>query len=62
MKEIEKRRDGYRAEILTLISDAEKVLGEGFSISCGVTNETVVPSFVRKASRGFRLYDKRVKE
>lgn len=62
LKEIEKRRDGYRSEILTLINDAEKVLGEGFSISCGVTNETVVPSFVRKASRGFRLYDKRVKE
>lgn len=62
MKEIEKRRDSYRAEILTLIGDAEKVLGESFSISCGVTKETVVPSFVRKSSRGFRLHDKKVKE
>lgn len=59
--EYAKRKKEIRAEILSLIGDAEKVRGEGLSISCGMSKETVVKEFTRKASRMFRVTIKETK-
>lgn len=61
IKELEGQRAGCKAQLLTLIGDAEKVIDPMFSISAGVTSETVVESFVRKAFRNFRVTWKKVK-
>ncbi len=53
-KEAEGRKDAAKAEILTLIGDAEKVLGEGFSITAGLVGPTRV-EFDRKGYRNFRV-------
>ena len=59
-KEAEAERDAAKAEMLTLIGDAEKVLGAGFSISAGVIAGGTV-SFERKPYRGFRVSVKKEK-
>lgn len=52
-KEIEEKRDALKAEMLTMIGDAEKVIGDGFTISAGIIGECPI-SYVRKAYRMFR--------
>lgn len=59
------RKDAARAEILTLIGDASKVLGNGWTLSCGETKGSpgtlVVPEMIgtyvgaRAGYRNFRL-------
>lgn len=51
-------KDAAKAQILTLIGDAEKVLGEGYTISAGVTPPTLIEAYTRKAFRNFRIFIK----
>lgn len=52
-REGEERKDAAKAEILTIIRDAEKVVGDGFSISAGVVAGGHV-EYDRKPYRNFR--------
>jgi predicted phage-related endonuclease len=52
-KLIEEERDAIKAQILLKIGDAEKVEGNGFTISCGIIGECPV-SYIRKAYRMFK--------
>lgn len=52
------KKSSAKAEILTLIGDAEKVLGDGWSISAGLIGE-VEMKFTRKAYRNFKPYFKK---
>lgn len=52
-KQIETERDGIKAQILLKIGDAEKVDGDGYTISCGIIGECPI-SYVRKAYRTFK--------
>jgi len=56
-----KDRDAFKAELLTKIGDAEKVLATGFTISAGMVGETEV-SYTRKAYRNVRVTAKKKKE
>lgn len=49
-------KEGVKAQILTLIGDAEKVLGNGFTISASVTPPTLIEAYTRKAFRNFRIF------
>lgn len=52
-KEAGTRKDAAKAELLTLIGDAEKVLGDGWTISAGVVAEAEI-SYTRKPYRMFK--------
>lgn len=54
-------KQGIKAQILTLIEDAEKVVGDGFTISAGVRPPTLVEAYTREAYRDFRVYMKKDK-
>lgn len=54
IKELEENKEATKAELLTLIRDAEKVKGNGYTISAGITAESQV-SFTRKSFRNFRI-------
>lgn len=54
IKEMEAKRSECRAEILTMMGDASKMLGDGYAISAGTIKETEV-CYVRKAYRDFRI-------
>ena len=60
VKEAELKKDSAKAEILTLIGDSEKVIGEKFSISAGITGPAHV-SYDREAFRNFRINWKKEK-
>lgn len=49
-----KRKEEAKAKMMVLVGDAEKVIGNGFSISAGEVAPTVV-SFERKGYRNFRI-------
>ena len=49
-------KDGIKAELLTLIQNAEKVTGDGFTISAGMTPPTLIEAYTRKAFRSFRIF------
>lgn len=51
-KEAEAARDAIKAECLTLIGDAEKVLGDGWSISAGI----VGPAHIEYDRPGYRTF------
>lgn len=53
-KQIKAQKDAAKAEILTIIDDAEKVKGEMFTISAGVIGEKEI-SFTRKPYRNFKI-------
>lgn len=53
------RKDAAKAEILTLIKDAEKVLGNGFSISAGTVGSAPI-AYTREGYRTFRVNWKKV--
>lgn len=55
MKEADAKRKAVKAEILTLIGDAEKVQGPGFSISAGIVGESP-RNFIMPAYRNCRIY------
>ena len=55
------RRDAIKAELLTKVGDAEKVLGLGFSIDCGITGACHM-DFDRAAFRRFTLRFKKEKK
>ena len=59
-KQATKEKKAAKAQILSIISDAEKVKGETFSISAGVVGPAEV-SFTREAFRSFRVYFKKGK-
>jgi putative phage-type endonuclease len=54
IKEREAKCDAIKAEILTIIGDAEKVLGDGWTITAGVVGECPV-SYIRQEYRNFRF-------
>lgn len=53
-------RDGFKSRMLMRMQDAEKVVGDGFTISAGVIGEAEV-SYVRKPYRMFKPAWKKVK-
>jgi putative phage-type endonuclease len=59
VSEIIKRHDetkaGYKAEILTLIGDVEKVKGEMFTISAGLTGPAHIEAYERAGFRNFKV-------
>jgi putative phage-type endonuclease len=58
-KEAKKEKDGVRAQILTLIEDAEKVYADGFTITAGLIPPTLVEAFTKKGYRDFKVYAKK---
>lgn len=55
VKQWSEKQDAIKAELLTLIGEAEKCKGEGYSISAGIVGETEI-SYTRKAYRNLRLF------
>lgn len=53
IKEKQSSRDAIKAELLTIIGDAEKVTGDNFTISAGIVAETPI-SYTRSAYRMFK--------
>lgn len=60
-KEWEAKKQAAKARILTLIGDAERVIGEGFSISAGMIGPCEV-KYAREGYRDFRINVKKTKE
>lgn len=56
------QKKALKAEILTYIQDAEKVVGDGFSISAKEIKSTLVETYERKGYRDFRVNWKKAKE
>lgn len=56
----EDQAKGAKAELLTLIGEAEKVVGERFSISAGLIGPAHV-EYEREGYRDFRIYTKKIK-
>lgn len=57
----EEKKEAVRAEILTVIGDAEKVIGEGFTISTNLVGPKLIEAHERKGFRNFRVNFKKVK-
>ena len=57
VSEIEKK--ALKAQILTIVGDAEKIVGEGFSISAGMTAPAYIEAYERKGFRAMRIYWKK---
>lgn len=49
-----------KAELLTLIGDAEKVLADGYSVSAGLVGPAEIPAYTRDGYRNFRVTAKKV--
>lgn len=58
----EKEKKAIKAEILMRIGGAEKVIGNGFSISCGTVAAKLIESYERAAYRSFRVSERKSKE
>jgi putative phage-type endonuclease len=54
-KEADEKKSAAKAEILTLVGSAEKVLGETFTISAGLTGPTRIEAYERKGFRNFKI-------
>lgn len=61
MKKQTEIKDSVKAEILTMIGDAEKVIGDGFSISAGVQGPVHIEAYERAGFRQFKPYFKKTK-
>lgn len=61
VKALDTKKDEIKARLLEQIQDAEKVAGDTYTISAGITPEAKV-SYTRKAFRNFRITNKRGKE
>lgn len=55
LKNIDEQKARLKAEILELVGDCEKVIGDGFSIFMGVVAPGRVEAFERKGYRSFRV-------
>jgi putative phage-type endonuclease len=55
------RKDTARAKLLQMIGTAEKVLCDGYTISCGLVSEAEIPAYTRRGYRNFRITQKRAK-
>ena len=51
----DKKKKELKAKLLTIIDDAEKAIGNGFSISAGLIAPTWVEAYERKGFRNFRV-------
>lgn len=60
-KLLDEEKKGYKAQMLTIIGDAEKVIAPGFSISAGIIGPTHV-EYEREGYRDFRSYIKKEKK
>jgi len=54
-KDAKARKSAVKAEVFTLVGNAEKVYGSDFTISCKEKKGYVVPEHTRKGSRDFRV-------
>lgn len=61
IKDATDKREAIKAEMLTLIGEAEKCKGEAFSISATTIKETPI-SYIKKSYRDFRVNFKKEKE
>ena len=59
-KTLEEQKDALKAQILFIISDAEKVIGDGYTISAGIVGECEI-KYTRKEYRNFRVNFKKEK-
>lgn len=57
-KKAKEAKDAAKAKILEAIGDAEKVLGEGWSVSAGMVGPAEI-AYTRKGYRGFRVNRKK---
>ena len=60
VKKYQEGIDSIKAQLLTMIGDAEKVKGDGFSIAANIVGETKI-SYTRKSYRNFRVFFKKEK-
>lgn len=56
------QKESIKAEVLTLVGDAEKIISTEFSISAGITPSCLVNAFTRAAFRMFRPSWRKSKE
>jgi putative phage-type endonuclease len=61
LKPLEEKKEELKARILMGIKDAEKVLGDGYTVSAGMVGECEV-AYTRKAYRGFKVSFKKEKK
>ena len=61
IKPLEEKKEALKAQLLTMINDAEKVTGDGFTISAGMVGESEI-KYTRKAYRAFKVTFKKQKE
>lgn len=61
IKTLQNEKDGYKARMLTIIGDAAKVVGQGYSISAGLVGPTHI-EYDREGYRDFRVNLKKSKE
>lgn len=59
-KQLQAEKDGYKAQMLTLIGEASKVISDGFTISCGMIGPAQV-SYTREGYRDFKVFTKKAK-
>jgi putative phage-type endonuclease len=58
---LEDLKEATRSQILASIGDAEKVIGNGWSISAATVEAKIVPEYLRASYRGFRINTKKTK-
>ena len=57
----QEEKDAIKAQLLTLIGDAEKVIGNGYTISAGMKPPTLIEAYTRKGYRDFWVFIKKEK-
>lgn len=57
-KRADARKQAAKAEIITIMGDAEKLLAQGYSVSAGLVGESEI-AYTRKPYRTFRVYQKK---
>jgi len=55
-------KEGLKAQILMKIGDAEKVFGDGYTVSAGLIGPKLIEAYERKGYRDFRINFKKSKE
>ena len=61
-KEYTAAKKAIKAQLLTLIGDNEKVLGDGFTISAGMIATKMVEAYERRGYRNFKINFRKKKE
>lgn len=61
-KQVENRKNAIKAKLLMASGDAEKIIGNGFTISCGMIEACPIEAYIRKGYRNFRINLPRVKK